>query len=76
MVLREVVERLYKVLGPHSPDACVCGVRCLYFSCRKRGELIDDSGDRMYLVHAHAHGNDLLEREYHGRIPYRLRVRE
>ena len=54
----------------------MCGVRCLYFSVASEAELIDDSGDRMYLVHAHAHGNDLLEREYHGRIPCRLRVRE
>jgi hypothetical protein len=51
-----------------SRRVCVrCAVSVL--QCRKRGELIDDSGDRMYLVHAHAQGNDLLEREYHGRIP-------
>jgi hypothetical protein len=63
MVLCEIVEVLF-VSRAHTLQtrACaVCGV-CTS-SVASEAELIDDSGDRMYLVlvHAHAHGNDLLE---------------
>jgi len=68
MVLCEIVDVLF-VCWAHTLQTrarAVCGV-CTS-NVASEAELIDDSGDRMYLVHAHAHGNDLLEREYHGSI--------